>query len=81
MKNIITLQKNDAVNIKANYTRKKNMREKGGFMMTCISLVDYIGWFSENHIIQDLNKRIDGVIVAPIDEDYLVRTESVKRCK
>ena len=43
-----------------------------------ITLTDYLEWFTDNHHIQNLNTRVDGVIVAPIGKDYLIRREMVK---
>ena len=42
-----------------------------------VLLTDYINWFSVNHVISDLDNHIDGVIVSPVGNDYLIRKGSV----
>ena len=46
--------------------------------MEPIKLTDYIKWFGENHAVRSLDSRIDGVIVAPVGDSYLVRLGPVK---
>ena len=46
-------------------------------IMEPIKLTDYIRWFSDNHDIKSLDSRVDGVIIATIGCDYLVRLGSV----
>ena len=43
-----------------------------------ITLTDYIRWFSDNHVVRDLDSSWDGVIVAPIGSDFLIRLGKVK---
>ena len=43
-----------------------------------ITLVDYIRWFADNHVVSDLDSHIDGVIVSPVGIDFLIRLGSVK---
>lgn len=47
-------------------------------IMKEVSLTDYIRWFSENHVVQDLDSINDGVIITHIGTDFLIRKESVK---
>jgi len=42
-----------------------------------IRLTDYIRWFSDNHTVRSLDGNINGVIIAPVGDDYLVRLGSV----
>ena len=44
-----------------------------------ITLADYIGWFTENHEIHDLDSYTHGVVVAPIGKDYLIRRDMVEK--
>ena len=43
-----------------------------------ITKTDYIAWFTNNHTIQDLDGRVDGVIIADIGTDYLILKDKVK---
>lgn len=47
-------------------------------IMTELTLEYYIDWFSRNHEIIDLDKRVNGIIVADLGADYLVLKEEVK---
>jgi hypothetical protein len=44
-----------------------------------ITKTDYIAWFTSNHAIQDLDSKIDGVIIADIGTDYLILKDKVKQ--
>ena len=46
--------------------------------MTELTLEYYINWFTNNHEIIDLDKRVNGIIVADLGADYLVLKEEVK---
>ena len=43
-----------------------------------ITLVDYINWFVNNHVVSDLDSYDDGVIVSPVGNDFLIRLGTVK---
>ena len=43
-----------------------------------VSLVDYIRWFSDNHAVKSLDSDWNGVVVATIGSDYLIRLGEVK---
>ena len=47
-------------------------------IMMEITLTDYIRWFCDNHAVKSLDSRVDGVIVAPVGDSYLVRLGRVK---
>ena len=42
-----------------------------------ILLTDYIRWFSDNHDIRSLDDDWDGVVVAPVGSDFIIRLGSV----
>jgi len=46
--------------------------------MTELTLKYYIDWFSKNHEIQDVDSRVDGIIVADLGSDYLILKDEVK---
>lgn len=47
--------------------------------MNEITKEEYIAWFTSNHAIQDLDSKIDGVIIADIGTDYLILKDKVKQ--
>ena len=47
-------------------------------IMNEITKEEYIAWFTNNHTIQDLDGRVDGVIVADLGSDYLILKDKVK---
>ena len=48
-------------------------------IMNEITKEEYIAWFTNNHAIQDLDSKIDGVIIADIGTDYLILKDKVKQ--
>ena len=43
-----------------------------------MTLVEFLDDFSRNHLVQDLDSYVDGVVVAPItDTEFLIRVGSV----
>lgn len=46
--------------------------------MNEITKEEYIAWFTNNHTIQDLDGRVDGIIIADLGADYLVLKNKVK---
>ena len=47
-------------------------------IMNEITKEEYIAWFTNNHTIQDLDGRVDGIIVADLGSDYLILKDKVK---
>ena len=47
-------------------------------IMNEITKEEYIAWFTNNHTIQDLDGRVDGIIVADLGTDYLILKDKVK---
>ena len=43
-----------------------------------IKLTDYIEWFSDNHAVKSFDSDWDGVVIATIGSDYLIRLGDVK---
>lgn len=46
--------------------------------MRKVSLTDYIRWFSDNHAIESLDNDWNGVVIAPIGDDFIIRLGGVK---
>ena len=47
-------------------------------IMNEITKEEYIAWFTNNYTIQDLDGRVDGVIIADLGTDYLILKDKVK---